>query len=443
MSQLPSYDPELSANPFVAFVSIPVDSRYRFLLDDAHFIIDGFIKGPVCHGQVALNVIEDRFWITFVRPEAASTPDDARFYAEHASHLALPAGEESNTDIALNWLKYSEKQKSYLRERAAFLNRKFGKPADVTLDLLWDGNGTNRDATLTVMRHEDSATVVRGLVGSPPKTSWVLGYGLLERIHYLLVAGFDVFGNVGHQVSTRLYMDFLRMESEMNFLSLLPRDARKTLRDEWYEDAEDVAREYIQSTDASFVGETGLKFSSMNPELELYERLQAHLRPVVDRTHFIEDDPHPRVARMAADLSRLVGNGARQFPPLSFLEVVQGPKKSTYYTLVRDDWHTNVTSLFFEKNNRRPEQDRLTVLRGFVGAYPNAFFRVKLDELEAWTQALVGMKNDVDYRRLRDRFAVRRTSADFWGFADALHADALARAPLAGGLFDFSRLENR
>ena len=35
-------------------------------------------------------------------------------------------------------------------------------------------------------------------------------------------AGFDVFGNVAHQVSTRLYMDHLRMQAELLFLSFLP-----------------------------------------------------------------------------------------------------------------------------------------------------------------------------------------------------------------------------
>jgi hypothetical protein len=50
------------------------------------------------------------------------------------------------------------------------------------------------------------------LVGNNPKTAWLLNYQLLERIHYLLVAGFDVFGNVGHQLDARLSMDFLRME---------------------------------------------------------------------------------------------------------------------------------------------------------------------------------------------------------------------------------------
>ena len=73
-----------------------------------------------------------------------------------------------------------------------------------------------------MLRHFDSASVVQGLLGEQPQTVMLIGYPLLERIHYLLVAGFDVYGSVGHQLTTRLYMDFLRMEGEMNFFAFLP-----------------------------------------------------------------------------------------------------------------------------------------------------------------------------------------------------------------------------
>jgi hypothetical protein len=59
----------------------------------------------------------------------------------------------------------------------------------------------------------------------------VIGYPLLERFHWLLVAGFDVCSNVGHQWLSRLYMDFLRMEGEFNFLSFLPSEQRLAVRD--------------------------------------------------------------------------------------------------------------------------------------------------------------------------------------------------------------------
>ncbi len=65
---LPSYDAETASNPFAAFHDLPLDGRYRFMLDEAEYFVMNFIKGPVCRGQLALDVIEDRFWVFFVDP---------------------------------------------------------------------------------------------------------------------------------------------------------------------------------------------------------------------------------------------------------------------------------------------------------------------------------------------------------------------------------------
>ena len=60
--------PRRAANPFTTFAALPVAARYRFMLDEAEFTIMGFIKGPVCRGQMALDVIDDRFWVVFLAP---------------------------------------------------------------------------------------------------------------------------------------------------------------------------------------------------------------------------------------------------------------------------------------------------------------------------------------------------------------------------------------
>jgi len=114
-----------------------------------------------------------------------------------------------------------------------------------------------QEASLTVFRHFDSATVVKGLVGRAPKTAWVVGYPLLERIHYLLVAGLDVFGNVGHQLTTRLYMDFLRMEGEADFLMFLPPARRRELTDSWYRGVDGAPKATIANELAGWVAVPG------------------------------------------------------------------------------------------------------------------------------------------------------------------------------------------
>ena len=75
--KLPGYSPKIASNPFKSFEQIPVKSRYKFLLEEAQFSIMNFIKGPVCRGQIALNVIEEHFWVMFMDPETIDPELDA------------------------------------------------------------------------------------------------------------------------------------------------------------------------------------------------------------------------------------------------------------------------------------------------------------------------------------------------------------------------------
>ncbi|HEX9179985.1 MAG TPA: fatty acid cis/trans isomerase, partial [Burkholderiales bacterium] len=204
LEALPSYAVEVAANPFIAFQALPVRSRYRFLLDEAQYTIMNFIKGPVCRGQLALDVIEDRFWVFFRDPDTDPLDRDPGFLAREAGNLRLPSEAGSDAGILGPWLEYSRRETEYLKAKTEFMQRQYSAGTRVTLDLVWGGDGANPNAALTVFRHFDSASVVQGLVGEPPKTAWIIGYPLLERIHYLLVAGFDVYGNAGHQLNSRL-----------------------------------------------------------------------------------------------------------------------------------------------------------------------------------------------------------------------------------------------
>lgn len=94
-----------------------MNSRYRFMIDNAQNTIMGFIKGPVCRGQLALNVINDRFWVFFVDPAMADTPSVDAFYQTQAHNLRLPAEHESNTLPIHNWINYAKQQGRFLRAK--------------------------------------------------------------------------------------------------------------------------------------------------------------------------------------------------------------------------------------------------------------------------------------------------------------------------------------
>ena len=278
VTRLPSYEPASTANPFKTFAQLPALSRYRFMLDDARFFVEGFIKGPVCRGQVALNVINDHFFVAFFDPEKDTISNDSQFLSDVSDLLAIPSERKSTLRLLSTWHRYAGLQKKYLIAKEKYLMEL--KPDDIGNDIrsVWDGDGVNANALLTVFRHFDSASVVNGFVGKMPKTGWVIDYPLFERIHYLLVAGFNVFGNLGHQLETRLYMDFLRMEGENNFLSFLPIDSRREIWADWYTDARKGTGNYLDEQFRGLQRTTRIVYATDDPKAEFFWQIDRPCR---------------------------------------------------------------------------------------------------------------------------------------------------------------------
>jgi hypothetical protein len=313
----------------------------------------------------------------------------------------------------------------------------------VNLDLIWDGDGRNPNAALTVFRHFNSASVVKGLVGEPPKTAWVIGYSLLERIHYLLVAGFDVYGNAGHQLNSRLFMDFLRMEGEFNFIALLPAAQRDAVRNYWYRDARQSVKDYLFGSKAWFNQESGIDYHSSDPQGELYDLLRARLAPVLDNGFALSTLTDAALRNNLQTLAAVRGRSLSFMPEAAFLRLDDPANGARYFTLLRNTGHSNVTHLADEKKELLPDENTLTVVPGFIGAYPNALYVMPRAALPEFTAAVRTLSSAADYRALADRFAIRRTHPQFWAYSDALQDAYPDLAPGEAGLFDYNRLENR
>ena len=441
---LPGYAVAVASNPFVAFKDIPVDSRYRFMLDEAQFFIMNFIKGPVCRGQMAVDVIQDHFWVFFVDPQASAHELRADSLLRQSQDLQLPAALGSDAGLLLPWLHFARLERDYLQRKSEAITRALAAPgARLDLSLVWPGDGGNRNAALTVFRHFDNASVVQGLVGEPPKTAWIIGYALFERIYYLLAAGYDVYGNVGHQLNSRLYMDFMRMEGESNFIGLLPQALRRPTAERWYEGAGDEAREYVYGRLAHVGVQSAVAYRSDDPQRELYTLLRQRLAPVLDARYDTDGVADASLRAPLRALAGVRGASLQWLPEMSLLRVRGRSGQVRHFTLLRNTAHANVAHLAREKPELRPADDTLTVAHGFIGAYPNAIYQIDEAELPAFAAALRTLDSQADYRSFADRFALRRTAKDFWAASDALH-DAYQRwSPVEAALFDYNRLENR
>jgi hypothetical protein len=125
------------------------------------------------------------------------------------------------------------------------------------------------------------------------------------------------------------------------------------------------------------------------------------------------------------------------------LRVDDVPRAPRYFSLLRNPGHSNVAHLLRESDALLPGENTLSVVPGFIGAYPNAILRASPAQLPALAAAIAGLASEADYAAFADRFVIRRTSPDFWAASDAM-LDAYAKwAPFEAGLFDYNRLDNR
>jgi hypothetical protein len=386
-----------------------------------------FIHGPVCKGQAALNVIDEHFWIMFLAPAADVSVTEPRFLAETAPFLRIPA--EGEDGIEAIYARFKAAQLRYLHKKNE-LYTALRLPGRRLADI-WTGEG---GALLTVYRHFDSAEVLRGGVGGVPKTAWVMDYPIFERIYYDLVAGFSVFGNVIHQLSTRRYMDNLRIEAEDTFLGFLPRAERRTLRAYWYRGK--GIGEYMKLVDPFFDDQRETRVSYTRPGHAKEELLTTLLpRRLPADAPIAAPTPRP-----LADLANLAATFVQAFPDLAFLRVGD---TNQVYSLIRNKAHLNVSFIFLENLYRVPAEDTLHVVRGFAGSYPNLFFVVPNGELAAFVaQARAVQPGDASFAALVAHYGISRNDARFWASADGFSETFMRAEPIDSGWFDLGRYAN-
>ncbi|PSJ18134.1 fatty acid cis/trans isomerase [Nitrosomonas supralitoralis] len=455
MGELPGYSYTERANPFVTFADIPAYARYQFMLDSAEYFVRTFIHGPVCRGQIASDVIRDHFWTLFQNPESDLFVTNASYQREVIPLLGIPGQDDGLLAMGENWLHYLKRHNDYLalRQNQYISQQQQG----ASLAHIWDGDGKNKNALLTIFRHHDSASVVAGLVGDIPQTLWLMDYPLLEQTYYELVVNFDVFGNVAHKLLTRLYFDLIRNGSEHNFMRLMPAGQRENILHDWYQDSGQLKFGIIYATidDESPSAEV---FTTENPKQELASRILKHFQSV----NTMSSDPlnrcqelncsrsdQPRwvqkadaafstiTARPAAELA-----GIKQLPDVTFVRVRNEKNERTVYTLLRDRAHSNVAFILGEELRYQPEKDQLTIYPGIIGSYPNFIFDVPVAYIEKFVSLLSNAEKTEHFEHIVETWGVRRTHPQFWEILHDFTAWQNERQPLIAGIFDINRYEN-
>jgi len=450
-------DSKLNANPFLVFAQIPPASRYQFMLDENEYFVRTFIRSPSCRGQIALNVIEDHFWVMFQDPRYDIGVTQENFLVEQAQNLRMPIETGSGKKI------YKVFSDEYRELYENFYKAKVKKLAELVpngwpMDAIWKGRLASDTPALTIYRHFDSGSVHKGTIGELPKTMWVIDYAQFERIYYALVVGFDVFGNVSHQTNVRRYMDFLRLEGEINFIAYMPARQRREILASWYLGdgiADDIQKdkgnsqkignsiefktkqpkqEFIERlVDTHFLKESAIEFDTIN-YLRMGTKLPALPTEYKDETDIIEG-----VRSLTAPGTNFIRHIVDSNLNVAYIRVRMNDGRNFTDSLVVNRWHDNVNALFNEKGRLNPAKDTLDILPISVGSYPNVFFDVNEDDLPDFFDMLVNFEATDVYIEKINKYAISRSNKDFWNYFDWFQEQFYKKDPLNAGLYDLNR----
>jgi fatty acid cis/trans isomerase CTI len=245
-------------------------------------------------------------------------------------------------------------------------------------------------------------------VGDTPLTGWVVDYPNFERIHYLLVAEFNVYGSAGQQLATRMYMDFLRMNAENNFLRFMPGDQRQQMYESWYQGSTGRLASFFNQPYFSAGHETGVVYQTEDVKKEFISHVRLRLGRAAG-TDFVQctNPPCMRVSgnvevdQFIGEISLLKGRDLRRLPEVSFLRVKTGQENTDLvYTLLLNKALQNVAIPVAESIRREPGKDTVTIVPGFIGSHPNFFFSVEVERLQEFVEMLQSARS----KKQKERF---------------------------------------
>ncbi len=287
---------------------------------------------------------------------------------------------------------------------------------------------------------------------------WVIDYPQLERIYYSLVAGYDVYGNLSHQTNIRRYMDFLRMEGELNFIRYMPKDKRLDMMKSWYIGDNDVQDfEKLAMTIPS-----GVPYKTRYPKSEFIESVvNDHILKKTnisfDKINYYAEGALPPLMPKQFNTIEDIRDGARSLtePVTGFINhvtdnglntmlvrVIMPDGSSIVKTLVINRWHDNVNSMFNGEQSN-PAKDTLDIIDRQVGSYPNVFVNVHHTDLPDFFDLMKNFKYTPEYITKFKKYFVSRGDENFWETFDWFQDNFNKEQPVRSGLYDLNRYHKK
>jgi hypothetical protein len=420
-------------NPFSIFRAIPAEARYRFLLENAEAVASGIIYGPVCNGQTATYAVKDHFWVFFVRPE-----DDVSVQNPALGLATWNTMMDRSVFADAAYVDAYDKALAKLR------------PRGWSVDAIWDGDGNNPNAWLTVMRHNTNVSVVLGRQGGTPRTLWLMTYSGFERMYYDTVASFEYWGGDLSKLQTLLFFNFLRQEFQDNFLTLLPAADREPIRKTWTQGVGRLGL-LLVPFDA---GESPQPDAAVNPEEALNglikavegqfsgkiagppDRLNPDIKPAVDLAAPIST--FADWERAVSTLTVTQGQPFTRFLPSVIVLRLDDANASRVYSFVVNRVYKSQYTLIFQDGQALPDLYSLSVYPTIINGFPNLFVHLDMAQAAPFLDALRKVGSAADWEQFKARYGILRNSARLWPFYDWINDWNFQHRQSEAGYLDLS-----
>lgn len=419
-------------NPFQIFQAIPAEARYRFLLENAEVIVSGITYGPVCLGQIATYAVKDHFWMYLIDPKYDVSVLEPT--------LGLKTWEPFMDRSPFGNAEY---ESAYATALARLI------PGGYSINAIWNGDGKNPNAWLTILRHETNVSVLKGRQGGIPPTQWLVGYSGFERLYYDTVASFKYWEGDGAKLQTLIFFNYLRQELEDNFLLLLPESERGPIRSQWSRGLGAVGRFVVPFAGAN--QPAPIKISSQHPLLSLVDRIQDHLGreisgPVDELNPWVKPEVSlddristyndwVKAASTLTDTTRYPF--PRYLPSVTLLKLNHGAESRVYSLIANRAYKTQFT-IIFQNGEAVPDEDTMSVYATIIGGFPNLFMELNLDQAPQFLRALRDVRTLSDWTALRNQYAILRNSERFWPMLDWFNDWNFRNRGMEAGYLDLS-----
>ena len=203
---------------------------------------------------------------------------------------------------------------------------------------------------------------------------------------------------------------------------------------------------------------TQITFTTDNPKRELVEQVvNDHLLDKTgihfDSINYHGDNEHTAMPATFTTRQHIRdGFKALTEPGTSFIKYVTDTEinviyvrvselsgKQTFFSIVVNRWHNNVSSMFGEKKQLDSTKDTIDFLPESIGAYPNFFIDVKMADIADLFDLLENFDDSPKYVGKLNKYGINRGDPRFWEVYDVFQQRMNQRDPVHAGLYDLNR----